>query len=498
VKLAQAMDRSENLDLMFKAKGELTTPDGRAALGEAMRQLSDEDLVKQITNGESDHPSGPLADMLKDDDLADEIKAVIRQALIGLELDDMTWADRVIRDVEKDPDARSRFGKLRKIRGGKENREFIRGTAEQIKSGETEFLSSTNGESGESGDSEEEITSWVDAIRAQNAENLWNNYSDTLEEHKDSPSVAVVREVATSRNPSVMDSEVEPRPEAYWAEHRDKKTASKSHFSIYRTPQLSGGPSYLLTQSTAPPDRRQSSMPKLTKEGAKQVTADLDRLATLFQSHFTTLGLPKHIAKDMALRCDMLSDHIENRAGIARKAQMDPPANYTEEDVKPDEFNPAEIGEESAQAFLRNEDEPYMDAFKQDEFDQLREVQQDGMFSNAKAAAELVKKMAALLAENGHGQFSSQKKNDLDEAGVKLAEALNGLGDLEAKLAKFHEAAGIGSWTEHQAEEAVRQLSDLERQLADAEAEIASPDPRWSRKANPQDSSGHHQVRQGC
>jgi RecA-family ATPase len=159
---------------------------------------------------------------------------------------------------------------------------------------------------------------------------------------------------------------------------------------------------------------------QLTKQGALQVTADLDRLATLFMSETETLGLPEKIAKDFALRCDILSDHVEKRAGVERtedgslkdpelakyasalskRAQMDPKKNYTMEDVKPNEFNPAEIGEEQSGALLRNQDEPYMDVFKQDEFDQLRQVQQDGMFSNAKAASALIAKMAKLLSDN--------------------------------------------------------------------------------------------------
>jgi hypothetical protein len=159
---------------------------------------------------------------------------------------------------------------------------------------------------------------------------------------------------------------------------------------------------------------------QLTKQGALQVTADLDRLATLFMSETDTLGITEKIAKDFATRCDILSDHLEKKAGIERnddgslkdpalakyasrlskKAEMDPKSNYTMEDVKPNEFNPAEIGEEQSKALLRNQDEPYMDVFKQDEFDQLREVQQNGMFSNAKAASALVAKMAKLLSDN--------------------------------------------------------------------------------------------------
>jgi len=162
-------------------------------------------------------------------------------------------------------------------------------------------------------------------------------------------------------------------------------------------------------------------MPKnLSKQGALQVTHDLDRLATLFQSEHEMLGVKASIAQDFATKCDILSDHLEKKAGIERdadsnikdpalakyasnlskKAEMDPKQNYTEEKVQGWEFDPADIGEEQADAYLRNADEPYMDVFKQDEFDQLRQVQQDGMFSNAKSASALIGKMAKLLSEN--------------------------------------------------------------------------------------------------
>lgn len=159
---------------------------------------------------------------------------------------------------------------------------------------------------------------------------------------------------------------------------------------------------------------------KLSKQGALQVTRDLDRIANLFETEHGVLGVSKKIAEDFSLRCDLLSQEVEKTAGIERdsdgnfkdpetaklasviekRAEMDPKQNMTEEKVEGWEFNPAEIGEEQSGALLRNEDEPYMDMFKQDEFDQLREVQQEGMFSNVKAASQLVKKMAKLLADN--------------------------------------------------------------------------------------------------
>jgi len=162
-------------------------------------------------------------------------------------------------------------------------------------------------------------------------------------------------------------------------------------------------------------------MPKqLSKFGALQVSHDMDRLAALYQEEAAAIGVSPKIANDFALRCDILSDHLEKRAGIQRdadgnlkdpklakyatflvkKAAMDPKENYTETQLSGDVFNPAEIGEEQSGALLRNQDEPYMDVFKQDEFDQLRQVQQDGMFSNAKSASLLVQKMARLLEKN--------------------------------------------------------------------------------------------------
>lgn len=160
---------------------------------------------------------------------------------------------------------------------------------------------------------------------------------------------------------------------------------------------------------------------QISKQGALQVSTDLDRLANLFQTEHKTLGLSEKVAKDFALRCDILSDHIEKKAGVERdgdgditdpelakyasalskRAQMDPKENFTMDPVQSHEFDPSEIAREQSGAPLRNSDEPYMDMFKQDEFDQLRQVQQEGMFSNAKVAAQLVKKMAVLLAQNG-------------------------------------------------------------------------------------------------
>ncbi len=141
---------------------------------------------------------------------------------------------------------------------------------------------------------------------------------------------------------------------------------------------------------------------RITKEAALKVGNHLDHVASLIQGHANVLGIPEPVARDFALRCDALSDHVERAVGIdrlaaSRKAELDPKENYTETKLVAPEFDPAEIGEETDKPLLTNADEPYMDTFRQEWFDQLREVQQTGQFSNAKAAAQLVKKMAQLL-----------------------------------------------------------------------------------------------------
>lgn len=142
-------------------------------------------------------------------------------------------------------------------------------------------------------------------------------------------------------------------------------------------------------------------MPKLTKAAALQVTARLDQLANIFQKQYGALGFSEKVARDFAFRCDVLADRVEKWTGVKRTAQLDPVDNYTESDLLPDAFDPSEIGAETTKPLLRNQDEPYMDTFRQEWFDELRTVQQTGQFSNAKVAAQAMRHMAQLLDAYG-------------------------------------------------------------------------------------------------
>ena len=99
---------------------------------------------------------------------------------------------------------------------------------------------------------------------------------------------------------------------------------------------------------------------KASKAGARRVTANLDVLASLFQNHHASLGIPQKVAMDFAYRCDLLSDSIDRRKQ----------AGY---------FNPAEIGVEESGPLTFDENNPFMEGhFTQERFRALDEKQMAG------------------------------------------------------------------------------------------------------------------------
>jgi hypothetical protein len=60
----------------------------------------------------------------------------------------------------------------------------------------------------------------------------------------------------------------------------------------------------------------------LTRLGARQVTKDLDRIASLFQDLHIELGVPEKFALKFAYYCDVMSDHVERHADrVAKQAE---------------------------------------------------------------------------------------------------------------------------------------------------------------------------------
>ena len=150
---------------------------------------------------------------------------------------------------------------------------------------------------------------------------------------------------------------------------------------------------------------------KASKAGARRVTANLDALASLFQNHHASLGIPSKVAMDFAYRCDLLSDSIDRRKQ----------AGY---------FNPAEIGEEEPGPLVFDENNPFMEGeFTQEEKRTLSEKQMAGELAANAAAhvadpklASVIRKAAYSAAINALRLAKKSEEAKAEEASEEVAE----------------------------------------------------------------------------
>jgi len=197
---------------------------------------------------------------------------------------------------------------------------------------------------------------------------------------------------------------------------------------------------------------------KLTKKGALQVSVALDRVAAVIQEEAAVLGLNPKVANDFAHRCDLLSDHVEKRAGVERQAltEYDP--------VKESGFNPEEIGvEKSGPLEMIDSDEPYMNGeFTQQENRELRYDQQNGKLGpdrttlepqNIPAGKQAFEKMGrqAVIAKMNQMEgtlhttalkLAGMGQNILAEGVTKLAQTIM---DIQVGIANGSVTAGLST-----------------------------------------------------
>ena len=64
-------------------------------------------------------------------------------------------------------------------------------------------------------------------------------------------------------------------------------------------------------------------MSRLTRQGARNLTVTLDRIASTVQANPAILGIDDKIAKDFAYRCDLISDAVERTAVVNFPRQAD-------------------------------------------------------------------------------------------------------------------------------------------------------------------------------
>jgi len=135
-----------------------------------------------------------------------------------------------------------------------------------------------------------------------------------------------------------------------------------------------------------------TDMSKMTKKGAQQIVAGLQRYAELFISAHAEMNVPEDIATDLARRLDIMSDHLERQVGIFRNAD----GSIIEAALHPsvpekDGWDPDQIAEKVPGYLEGDADESgYMSPnFTEKEWSELREKQEAGQLPTADKMAHL-------------------------------------------------------------------------------------------------------------
>ena len=138
---------------------------------------------------------------------------------------------------------------------------------------------------------------------------------------------------------------------------------------------------------TGNPFHLENNMSKLTRKGARNLTASIDRIASTIQENAALLGINTKIAKDFAYRCDLISDAVETTAVTNYpKAATESPADDIGKEVSGPLVD-GEVEKDSAGHFTQNE------------FSELTDVAEK-LASAASALAKITPKTAAI---NDHG-----------------------------------------------------------------------------------------------
>jgi hypothetical protein len=181
-------------------------------------------------------------------------------------------------------------------------------------------------------------------------------------------------------------------------------------------------------------------MANLTKKGALSVTQTIDRIATVVASEYVAFGISPRVAEDFAKRCDMISDHIERKAGMdpedeegkkaalkqALSGQPDHKVNYP---TPSKGFDAESIGVETSGRHEGDGDEPYMNGeFTQQENRELRDTVESrrlpGVTTDPRAPRPGVQaSFAALAATLKSAKLDEDKEEEVKEA-FRLAAAV--------------------------------------------------------------------------
>jgi hypothetical protein len=159
-------------------------------------------------------------------------------------------------------------------------------------------------------------------------------------------------------------------------------------------------------------------MATLTRRGALNVTADLDRLATLFQEQNEALGVPKDYALRFAFYCDAMSDTIEKHAvalDAAKKGEEDPEAKKGDEPPKDEEkkeAKKAEDDEEKKEAAKKGEEKPEDKAPEKEAAKKGEEPPKDEEKKEASARKKAQEDETGLSVDHGESGYDANAIGD--------------------------------------------------------------------------------------
>ena len=163
-------------------------------------------------------------------------------------------------------------------------------------------------------------------------------------------------------------------------------------------------------------------MSRLTRQGARNLTAALDNIAQVVQHRAALLGLDKRTATDFAYRCDLLSDAIERTASANFPLKNAADAHGTGNDdegmsVEHGEggFDPNLIGDEvpGPLEIIEPPSEPWMDEhFTQEKYHVLGELQQAGELGPVHLASLLTKAAGILLAQQSEKEPAEEQQEE--------------------------------------------------------------------------------------
>jgi hypothetical protein len=164
-------------------------------------------------------------------------------------------------------------------------------------------------------------------------------------------------------------------------------------------------------------------MSRLTRQGARNLTAALDNIAQVVQNRAALLGLDKRTATDFAYRCDLLSDAIERTASanfpLSRQAADAHGKGNDDEGMSVEHgeggFDPNLIGDEVSGPLeiIEPPSEPWMAGhFTQEKYHVLGELQEAGELGPVHLASLLTKAAGIILAQESEKESAEEQDEE--------------------------------------------------------------------------------------